>query len=208
MTPWFETVTDQGEGVQTLARRRYGVICAAGRRLESIRLRPFPKVLAWPDFWPVGAKYHGAGQADRCLLYYNQPRGHSNFIALRYLVTTLGTSYATACVALSALDEIARIKRTDALLCDVPGSRISDRLLLRHGWEPHKPQRWHRNYIKRFYGSYPAAAAGAADASKAATLDLPDDRAVATFPADVAGEPPIGHTAPLIQTSCDAAHRY
>jgi hypothetical protein len=23
------------------------------------------------------------------------------------------------------------------------------------GWEPHKPQRWHRNFIRRFYGVYP-----------------------------------------------------
>ncbi len=25
----------------------------------------------------------------------------------------------------------------------------------RLGWEPHKPQRWHRNFIRRFYGQYP-----------------------------------------------------
>ena len=57
------------------------------------------------------------------------------------------------------LDQIARLKRTDALLCDIAGSRISDRLMSRFGWEPHKPQRWHRNYIKRFYGQYPAPTA-------------------------------------------------
>ena len=35
---------------------------------------------------------------------------------------------------------------------------ISDRLLARLGWEAHKPQRWHRNYIRRYYGEYPTAA--------------------------------------------------
>ncbi len=208
MATLFDTVSDLREGAQTLTQRRYGVICASAGRLECVRLRPFPKVLAWPDFWPVGSKYHGSGGADRCLLYYNQPRGHSNFIALRYLVSTLGTRYATVVAALRALDEIACVKRTDALLCDVAGSRIPDRVLRRHGWEPHKPQRWHRNYIKRFYGSYPTAAEQSGVASTGVALDLPEGRAVATVPADSAGEPLIGLTAPLSQTSCDAAHRY
>jgi hypothetical protein len=26
---------------------------------------------------------------------------------------------------------------------------MSDRLLARFGWQPHKPQRWHRNFIRR-----------------------------------------------------------
>lgn len=57
---------------------------------------------------------------------------------------------------LAALDEIARIKQTDALLADVLNFRISPRMLARYGWASHKPSRWHRHYIKRFYGSYPA----------------------------------------------------
>ena len=59
--------------------------------------------------------------------------------------------------ALTALDEIARIKRSDALLADVSNLRISDRLLARWGWVPHCPSRWHRHFIKRFYGSYEPA---------------------------------------------------
>ena len=33
--------------------------------------------------------------------------------------------------------------------------RISSRLAQRWGWEAHKPSRWRRHFIKRFYGSYP-----------------------------------------------------
>jgi hypothetical protein len=57
---------------------------------------------------------------------------------------------------LTALDDVAELKKSDALLCDAANTRISDRLIRRFGWQPHKPQRWHRNYIKRFYGEYPA----------------------------------------------------
>ena len=34
--------------------------------------------------------------------------------------------------------------------------RISSRLAERWGWQRHKPSRWRRHFIKRFYGSYPA----------------------------------------------------
>ena len=102
----------------------------------------------------MGSIYHGRGQPDRCLLYYNQPLSSPNFLALKYVVSSRGTPYATLRAAATTLDAIARLKRSDALLCDAFNQRLSDRILRRHGWEPHKPQRWHRNYIKRFYGHY------------------------------------------------------
>jgi hypothetical protein len=40
-------------------------------------------------------------------------------------------------------------------LTDVSNLRISDRLLRRWGWEAHCPSRWHRHFIKRYYGTYP-----------------------------------------------------
>ena len=58
---------------------------------------------------------------------------------------------------LAILDEIARLKQTDAIDCDAANLRISDRVLERFGWEPHRPSKWHRNFIKRFYGVYPEA---------------------------------------------------
>jgi hypothetical protein len=152
------TIVDWRAGRDELLRRRYGVIeCTAGR-LVAVHLRHWPKLASWPEIWPVGPGYHARGPVDRCLLYYNQPRRHSNFLALRYVASTLGTSYATTRAALSALDAVAELKRTDALLCDAANTRISDRLLARFGWVAHKPQRWRRNFIKRFYGVYPTPA--------------------------------------------------
>ena len=142
---------------ETIRRRRYGVIETAAGKLVAIHFRPWPKLLAWPEILPVGPTYHARGQADRCLLYYNQPLRCPNYLALKYVVSTRGTPYATFRAALTTLDTIAALKRTDAILCDAFNRRLSDRLLKRHGWEPHKPQRWHRNFIKRFYGEYPKA---------------------------------------------------
>lgn len=151
----WQSETDWDTAQAAIRRRRYGVIETSGGELIAIHFRLWPKLIAWPEVWPVGPVYHARGQADRCLLYYNQPWRHPNFLALKYLVSTRGTTYSSGCRALKTLDALARLKQTDALLCDAFNGRLSERLMKRFGWEPHKPQRWHRNYIKRFYGQYP-----------------------------------------------------
>ena len=142
--------------LEALRRIRYGVIECHGGRVVAVRRRRWPKLLSWPEVWPVGASYHARGEVDRCLLYFNQPRRFPNFLALKYIVSTRGTSFATLRSAVSALDAIAEVKGIDALLCDAANTRLSDRFLKRMGWAPHKPQWRRRNFIKRFYGSYPS----------------------------------------------------
>lgn len=153
----WQTITDIQAHRDTIRDRRYGVIETSAAELAAVHFRPWPKLLAWPEVLPVGPTYHARGQADRCLLYFNHPLSCPNYLALKYIVSTAGTPYATFRAALTALDSVAEIKRSDAILCDAFNRRLSDRLLKRFGWQPHKPQRWHRNYIKRFYGNYPTA---------------------------------------------------
>lgn len=155
--PLTTKLYDLARDRHTIERGRYGVIEAVGGQFHSLEFRPLPKLLSWPEVWPVGLEFHARGPADRCRLYFNQPRSMANFLALKYIVSTNGTSYATFRSALATLDTVAAIKRTDAIVCDVANVRLSDRLMQRWGWEPHKPQRWHRNFIRRFYGEYPAS---------------------------------------------------
>jgi len=152
---FWQTFSDWDAAHDAICSRRYGVIETSGGRFVTIHFRPWPKLLAWPEIWPVGPTYHARGKADRCLLYFNQPWRHPRFLALKYFVSTAGTSSATVLAALTMLDAVAKLKQSDASLCDVTNVRFSDRLICRLGWQSHKPQRWHRNYIKRFYGEYP-----------------------------------------------------
>src|SRR3954462_12422254 len=156
----FEAIYDLKLGRERIRAHRYGVIETAGGELRAVHLRPWPKLIAAPELLPLGPKYHQRGAADRCLLYFNQPRRMPNFLALKYIVTTFGTSFRTFRAALTALDAIAQIKQIDAIVCDAANMRLSDRVMARLGWEPHKPQRWHRNFIRRFYGLYPATPDG------------------------------------------------
>lgn len=153
---WFTPIRDLFAERDQVTRGRYGVIETRDGEFHSLEYRPLPKLISLPEVWPVRLKFHARGPQDRCRLYFNQPRGMENFLALKYIVSTEGSSYATFRAALAALDQIAAIKRTDAIVCDAANIRLSDRLMQRWGWEPHKPQRWHRNFIRRFYGQYPA----------------------------------------------------
>jgi hypothetical protein len=155
MICWYATVTDLKAQAEVLRRRRYGIVETAGGELVRIILRPFPKLISWPGILFDEGFWHRHSGGDRCWLYYNQPLRFSNFLAIKHIVSLRGTSFATFRVAVAVMDEIARIKRSDALLCDAANRRISDRLLRRWGWEPHAQAWLHRNYIKRFYGSYP-----------------------------------------------------
>lgn len=151
MPRWYETVTELSDEQQraVVRRRRYGIIEVLNGELRRIVLRPLPS-LAGPLDLAWGEIVHNTLPGDRAWLYFNQPRGLDQFLSLKFLMSTRQATLATLREALEVLDEIAAIKRSDAIVCDAANWRISDRLLARGGWQSHKPQRSHRNYIKRF----------------------------------------------------------
>jgi hypothetical protein len=149
VSPLFETVVDLEAEREAIRRRRYGMVEVANGRFQRILLRPFPKRASLSESVIAGRWWHACRRGNRCLLYYNQPRTFPNFLALGYVLSSSQTTLATLRHALAILDEIARIKGVDAILCDATNRRISDRLLARWGWQPHTSQRRHRNFIKR-----------------------------------------------------------
>src|SRR5262245_50297244 len=90
-----ETITDFDACREQIRTRRWGVIETVRGELAAVHLRPWPKFVSLPELLPMGPRYHGRGEADRCLLYYNQLRRMPNFLALKYIVSTTGTSYRT-----------------------------------------------------------------------------------------------------------------
>jgi hypothetical protein len=155
--------------IGALRRARYATIEVRDGRLWAIHLRHFPKFVSGLEAQWLGRRYRRAA-GDCCLLYYDQPRRFPNFLALKFVISRRDCSFATFRRALEVLDAVASAKRSDAILCDAWNRRISERLLARWGWEPHKPQRWHRNYIKRFYGVYPETPPAAYRTEPAVTI--------------------------------------
>ena len=157
MLPLFQTVTDLSGGAATLRQRAYGVIETADERLVGIHLRPWPKLVTVAEAWWGQRRRHERLAGNHCWLYYNQPLTSPNYLAAVYVVSNRDTTLATFHGALVVLDEIARLKRTDAIVCEIRNSRISDRLLRRWGWAQHLADSGRRHFIKRFYGTYPRA---------------------------------------------------
>jgi hypothetical protein len=150
-----ESIADLFSKADLLRQRRYGVIEFSDGRFQRIRLRWFPKIISASEIWSLGTAFHSRRAGDQLWLYYNQPRRHSNYLVLKYVLSTRQASLTSLLRAVDVLEEIARIKGSDALLCDAANGRLSSRLFERRGWTSHCPSRWHRHFIKRFYGNYP-----------------------------------------------------
>lgn len=168
--PLFESVTNLSDGADILRHRPYGVIEVAEGLFRRVLVRPFPKIVSAPGILLLGGWRHRHQTGDTIRLFYNQPVRFSKFLVFKYAESAHATSLATLTRALAVLDEIARLKQSDALLCDVANSRITTQLLGRWGWEPHCPSWFHRHYIKRFYGAYPSPPAWICDRAEASVV--------------------------------------
>jgi len=169
----FQTITNFAADRELLRRRPYGVIEVAASEPKAVHLRPIPKFVSVIDVLCTGRWYHSGGKGDRCWIYYNQSWSNPRYIAVKYFLSSRDCSLASFNTAQAILDELAELKQCDALVCDAANFRLSPRVMRRYGWEPHAVSRWHRNYIKRFYGTYPTRNRGwgiMRDASNANSL--------------------------------------
>lgn len=152
MTP----VTDVAGSRDALRERRAGRIVTCAGRLQAVYGRWWPYAgnllqVQWDILCP-------STHEDRCELFYHVPSSAAGFVTLAYVHSGPRTSLATFYAATLVLDEIATLKQSNAIVCHVTNRRISDRLLMRWGWQAHC-QHWKgRHFIKRLYGNYPAIA--------------------------------------------------
>ncbi len=147
-------VTTLASAQATLEKWRCGRIVTLDGRLKYIQRR-------WLGYrasiWRVALerRFRPSGQPE-CSLYYHHGWLSSDFIVLGYVRSHPRSSLSSLYCATLVLDEIARIKRANAIVTEVSNGRLSDRLLARWGWEQHCLTWPGRHFIKRFYGDYPS----------------------------------------------------
>lgn len=147
------TVTHIAHQSQQLQALRAGHIVVQGGRLVAVFGRWWPYLgnhlrAAWDQRFRQT-------EVDRCELFYHAPLSAPQFLTLSYIHSGERTSLASLYAATLVLDEVARLKRSLAIVCNVTNDRISDRLLARGGWKAHCQSWSGRHFIKRFYGEYP-----------------------------------------------------
>jgi len=154
MQQFFVSIENLSENEALVRNRAYGIIETRGGEFVSLKFKPWPKLVSASGAAWAGALRNTRVIQDRCRIFFNQPIGHRNYIALKYIESTLGTTMSTLRKSMRVLDEVARIKRTDAIFAHVTNSRISERLMDRWGWQRHLLHKSGRHFIKRFYGEY------------------------------------------------------
>jgi hypothetical protein len=129
------------------------IVCEAGR-LVSIRRRIWPRLVSGLEATWWAARRGRGSRRDECRLFWSAPCSAPGYLTLNYVWSGAGTSLTTFRTAVAALDQIAWLRRAEAIVCEVFNRRISDRLLHRWGWERHLPGSSRRHFIKRFYGDW------------------------------------------------------
>jgi hypothetical protein len=151
----YETVTDIAAQADVVQRRRFGVIEAVDGEFRRLIFRPWPKWISLPEVLFLAPWIRRSRRRDCCLLYFDQSWRQPNYLSVKYLLTYEGTSYASVVTARRALDEVARVKRSDALVCQISNKRLNGRIMKRWGWEPLNDSPRCTLYVRRFYGEYP-----------------------------------------------------
>lgn len=101
---------------------------------------------------------YGRPDDDLCWIDYHQPFGMPAFLTLDYMRSGKRAGYKSFRGACAVLDEIARLRGSQAIVAHVSTQSLSDRLLERLGWQQHL-QKWSgRHWIRRFYDGYPESA--------------------------------------------------
>ncbi len=146
-------VVDLASSSAELERWRCGRIVTSQGRLKYVQRR-------WLGYrasiWRVALDRRWRRKtAVECELYYHHNMFSSDYLVLGYVSSHAASSLSSFYCATLVLDEIARIKRSHAIVTEVSNPRLSDRLLNRWGWERHCLTWPGRHFIKRFYGTYP-----------------------------------------------------
>jgi len=109
--------------------------------------RWFPR---WASRWDV-AKDETVRSAVRgeCRIFYSFPMRAPGFMAVNYLTCGEQTSYQTLLVGKQLLEEIARRRKSIAIVCEAYSDRLSERLMRRWGFVRHALTLGEQHYIRR-----------------------------------------------------------
>ncbi|MEM6469457.1 MAG: hypothetical protein AAF802_07785 [Planctomycetota bacterium] len=146
-------VTNPQERPELLKRWRCGRIVVEAGTLKHVKLRRLTGSVSMAQVW--WQSRYGRPDDELCWLDYHQPIGMPAFLTLDYIRSGRKAGYRSFLAACCVLDEIAKIRETQAIVAHVSTASLSDRLLLRLGWERHLAHWSGRHWIRRFYDGYP-----------------------------------------------------
>ena len=125
----------------------YGELELSNGELLGIYPRWWPKLASqWESFHD---NYLRNLPADFCRVYYAFPRRTPGFMSVLYARSGPNTQYKTLYKAVVVTDEIAKLRNSDAIVCQTISPRASERLMNRWGYVRHAFDLGDNHYIKR-----------------------------------------------------------
>ena len=125
----------------------YGELELSNGELLGIYPRWWPKLASqWESFHD---SYLRNLPADFCRVYYAFPRRAPGFMSVLYARSGPNTQYKTLYKAVVVTDEIAKLRNSDAIVCQTISPRASERLMNRWGYVRHAFVLGDNHYIKR-----------------------------------------------------------
>lgn len=126
---------------------RYGEVEVSNGEVVAIYPRWWPRVGSQWESWQDSV--HRTLPTDSCRAYYAFPRRAPGFMSVLYARSGPGTQYKSIARAASAMDEIARIRDAQAIVCQMISERGTERLMKRWGYVRHAFSLGDNHYIKR-----------------------------------------------------------
>ena len=127
---------------------RYGEVVLRGAHLEAIYPRWWPRIASQWDV--VRDDYVRTLAPDECRFFYSFPRSSPGFMTLNYALTGPSTRYQTIRRAVGIADDIAAIKKANAIVCQAFNKRVTESIMNRWGYVRHAAGLGDNHYIKRF----------------------------------------------------------
>lgn len=125
----------------------YGEIELSDGKLLRIRPRWWPR---FGSHWEsLQDSYVRALPEGLLRAYYAFPWRAPGFLSVLYAQGGPKTQYKTIARAVAVMDEIAGLRNSQAIVCQVVSNLASERLMLRWGYVPHASSLGDNHYIKR-----------------------------------------------------------
>lgn len=126
---------------------RYGVVEVRNDRAYCIQRRLLPKMPSMFEAW-LDARWRRLPD-NEVRLYYNVPYRCEGFMVLAYARSGSRTSLASFRTGLSVLEEIAKLKRLQAIVCHASNPKLTERVMHYFGYTRHASHLKGYHYIKR-----------------------------------------------------------
>ena len=135
------------ENAEKVSSWRYGEIELANGRLNAIYPRWWPRMGSlWESRWD---NFYRTMPADHCIAYYAFPHSAPGYMSVLYARSGPNTQYKTVYSAVSTMDQIAKLRNSNAIVCQMVSQRGTERLMNRWGYVRHATSLGDNHYIKR-----------------------------------------------------------